>query len=243
MATDIIIPLGNGSKCGNDELRILLRSIERNAQGTGTVCIVSDCAPDWLANCRVVECGDAWPHNKDANMTDKMLAAIAEIQCREFILTCDDTVFNKPCDLERLPVIYNNRSQKDFGPDFARGEWRRWHQRMYHTFWLAEQMGVTLCHNYECHAPQRFDARRFADNLRQIDYYAGTGFGIFTLLRLCEGITGGEDQNAYKTTHERREDADRPMDRLFVGYNDEAFCNGLRERLYKAFPDKSKYER
>lgn len=244
MAIDIIIPLGSGSKSDNDELRILLRSLERNATNVGRVAIVGDRIPEWLQNIVHVDYGDVFTENKDGNMINKTIAAINQLKCADFILTCDDAVFNQPIDLEKMPILYNDRVQADFGPDFKEGKWKRWHQRMYHTFWLAEEMGRPLEHNYETHAPQPFNAYFMADLLKEVNYRSGVGYGIFTLFRLCEGRQKqGREQTAYKTTHESEASAKEPMDKLFASYNDKAFLHGLRERLFERFPEKSRYER
>lgn len=242
MATDVIIPLGSGSKSGNDELRLLLRSLEMNAANLGRIAVVSEDFPEWLTGVERIIHGDRFAHNKDANMIEKVIAGMTHLDCADFVLCSDDNIVNRECDMDKLPILYNSRTQDAFGPDFARGQWPRWHRRMYHTFWLAEQMGAELHHNYETHCPQRFSAR-LKWNLDQINYRAGVGFGIYTTFRLCEGITGGEEQSPYKTTHEEANSVAKPMDRMFVGYNDKAFLNGLRERLFNRFPEKSKYER
>ena len=244
MATDIIIPLGSGSKKDNDELRILLRSMETNARNIGRVAIVTDNLPGWLQNVVHVNYGDVFDENKDGNMINKTIAAINQLQCQEFVLTCDDTVFNQPCDLDDLPILYNARTQDDFGPDFDAKKWKRWHRRMYHTYWLADEMGRPLAHNYETHTPQRYNAWLMQDLLKEVNYRTGVGYGIFTLFRLCEGRQNqGQDQTAYKTTHESEDTASAPMDKLYVGYNDKAFLHGLRKRLLERFPNKSRYER
>lgn len=242
MATDIIIPLGHGSKSGDDELCLLLRSLEKNASNVGRVAVVSDSFPEWITGVEKIEHGDRYQHNKDANMIEKVMAAVDALRCANFVLCSDDNIFNAPCDLDNLPILYNARNQEAFGPDYRAGKWSRWHRRMYHTFWLAEQMGVELTHNYETHCPQRFSAS-IKDVISQINYTAGVGFGIYTTFRLCEGILGGEEQTPYKTTHEDVESAKNPMCRMFVGYNDNAFYSGLNERLFSNFPWKSKYER
>ena len=47
---DIIIPLGTGSKNNNDELRLFLRSIEKNGIGYRKIIVVASEIPNWLQN-------------------------------------------------------------------------------------------------------------------------------------------------------------------------------------------------
>ena len=51
---DIIIPLGNGSKSNNDELKILLRSLEKNGRNFRNIIVVTAEPPPWLCNVKVI---------------------------------------------------------------------------------------------------------------------------------------------------------------------------------------------
>ena len=101
---DLIIPLGNGSKSGNDELKILLRSVERNGLGVRNVIVVTDAPPKWLTGVRIVDQGDPLPKNKDGNILGKMLAAITSDGISdEFAWSSDDCALLKPFDFATLP--------------------------------------------------------------------------------------------------------------------------------------------
>ena len=76
---DLIIPLGNGSKSDNDELKILLRSLEKNGVGVRDVVVVTEVPPKWLTGVRIVNQGDPLSKNKDGNLLGKMLASTAVI--------------------------------------------------------------------------------------------------------------------------------------------------------------------
>lgn len=243
MPTDCIIPLGTGSASDNDELRILLRSLEKNAEGVGRVVVVSQCAPSWLSSAvELIDFPDRHGNNKDANIIEKTLAGIRHLGCNRFVSLLDDFVFLQRIPLDAIPILYNNRGQQNFAPDFRTREWGIWHKRIYHTFWLADMLRLPISHNYECHAPQSFDATKILAGIKRINYQAAPGFGIYTLFRLLEGITGGEDQRKYKRTFESASEANLPFDLPLGGYNDDAFLHGLRERLFALFPEKSRFE-
>ena len=80
--------------------------------------------------------------------------------------------------------------------------------------------------------------------MRNVDYQTGIGYTINTLFYGLLGITGGFDQAIFKRTCETESAGkDVQLSRMLCGYNDRAFAGGLRARLFKLFPDKSKYEK
>ena len=238
---DIIIPLGSESKRDNIELKIFLRSIEKNCSGTyGRVFVVTDRLPDWLAGVEHVYAVDDLPHNKDGNIIAKVVRALeASPETETFVWSCDDHVVMRPTDLSALPPIYNNRGKRDFMSPGGNS----WQKRVLRTFEFLEGRGVRLTHNYEAHVPQLHRREPLLTLLKDVDYRAGNGYTINTLFYGLCGVTGGVEQGTVKTTCERETDADRPFDRQFVGYNDRAFLRGLCERLLATFPAKSHYER
>lgn len=236
MGFDLIIPLGTGSKSNNDELKILLRSADRNAVGLGRVIIVTQEPPAWLRNAYIVPMGDHIEHNKDANLINKVILALATFGIREdFILCADDNVFNQKTDLDAMPMLYNSKSNfKEDG--------NNWQKRMVRTMDFLVAKGMPSDRNYETHTPQMFNAGRIFKGIKGIDYIAEPGYGIYSLFRCISDDKPDMEQSRFKTTHESEESVKAPMNKMFVGYNDKAFLNGLRERLFRAFPDKSRYE-
>jgi len=240
---DWIIPLGSGSKSNDDELRILLRSLERNARPLGRVIVVTDRPPAWLTRARVLPVPDLPGPDKDRNILRKLAAAVRAFQVSSFVLSCDDCALMRPLDPARIPVIFNRRGKADFAPGVDAGRYRIWYDRVYRTLLLAEALGRPLAHNYEAHVPQLHrDAQALMERLRAVNLAAG-GLTAFTLLRILEVETGGEDQAGWRSSHEGAERAGAPLDRPFCGYADGGFLNGLRERLFKVFPTPSRFER
>ena len=234
---DLIIPLGNGSKSDNDELKILLRSVERNGVGVRNVIVVTDAPPTWLTGVRIVDQGDPLPKTKDGNILGKMLAAItSDGVSDEFAWSSDDCALLKPFDFATLPPTYNGRGKEDFPADGS-----IWQRRVRRTFELLESRGLALAHNYESHMPHRYPTRKVIRALRNVDFRSGIGYSTNTLIHGLLGITGGFDQKIFKETCER--ESGWRLEKTVVGYNDAAFLHGLREELFRRFPGKSKYER
>lgn len=240
---DVVIPLGSGSVHQNDELRYLLRSIERNAVGVGRVIVVSDCAPDWLSD-EVIVCkvGDPIGDNKDANLIRKTCEAIKRFNIHNLTWCADDNIIAKPIRLSRIPVIYNRRVRADFADGGG-----RWRDRVISTFDWASSKGITLDHSLESHAPQTFlNVEKLPELVKGEDIIAKP-VTIMTFFHCLLGTWKGNanglvKQDDIKTTYEGLGDFIEP-DKTFIGYNDPGFFNGVYGWLQKTFNQKSKYER
>lgn len=240
---DIIIPLGNGSVHQNDELRYLLRSIERNAIGVGRVIVVSDCAPEWLSDEVIVcKCGDPIGDNKDANLITKTIKAIEQLNIENMTWCADDNIFVKPIRLSRIPTIYNRRVKADFLNGGG-----RWRERVLSTFAWAESKGITLEHCLESHAPQSFLHCGGLPALVKAEDVIAKPVTIMTFFHVLMNTWRGNSaglvkQDDIKATYEGIGDFTEP-DQTFAGYNDAGLANGLLGWMQKQFNTKSKYER
>lgn len=237
---DFIIPLGSGSKSDNDELRLLLRSLEKHGRGIRNVIVVTTLPPKWLRNVRIVPQGDLLVHNKDGNIIRKILVALTQEDVTpEFVWGSDDCLLLEDFDFETLPPIFNRRCKADFPEDGS-----IWQRRVRRTFEFLEARGMNLTHNFESHCPHRYPTRKLLRAMRNIDYQDGIGYSINTLFSGLLGITGGFPQNIFKITCET-EDAgrDAKLSKMLCGFNDRAFLGSLRERLFKLYPEKSKFEK
>ena len=235
---DIILPLGVESKRENLELKLALRSLEKNCSGTyGQIYVATERLPEWLVGVTHVPATDDLPHNKDGNIITKIVKTLeAHPQIDRFIFLSDDQAVVRPCDLSGLRPIYNCRGKRAFLGG------NRWQKRVLRTFEFLEARGVVLAHNYESHTPQLHD-RGILKALEGVDYREGNGYVINTLFYGLRGVTGGVLQDEVNVTYDKASDAGRPLDRTFVGYNDEGFLNGLSQRLLAMFPMPSRYER
>lgn len=235
---DIIIPLGPGTCSHNDELRLFLRSLQKNGLGAGTVWLVTACPPEWLApgnGLRVLHMADRFAHNKDANLFEKVRLGMDVSECEDVVWTCDDCAILQPLYLPELPVIYNTRTLADFDDD------RKWTVRMRTTL---RELGLEGG-NFDTHCPQRWNRLAALAAIEATPYEKPAGRCINTSVmgRMLGGIPAGAvEQDAVKETVEEHGD-DAKLDRWFVAYNDWGFLNGLRERLFVLFPEKSRWEK
>jgi hypothetical protein len=238
---DIIIPLGNGSKSDNDELRLFLRSLEKYGRNYGTVWIVTDCAPRWLLagnGLAVLRCGDPYKHNKDANIIEKVLLAMQVSPAEEVVWTCDDCAILQPCDFSTLPVTWNTKGAAKFSDESI------WGRRMRAT---QKELGMEKVGHFDTHAPQRWNSLAAREAIAATPYACEEGRCINTAVmgRIHGGRIpdGAVPQGELKETAQKSKEGRRtPLEKMFVGYNNRGF-KGLRRRLFERFPEPSRWER
>ncbi len=242
----LLVPLGNGSYRNNDELRYLLRSVERNAEDAGTVYLMTVYKPDWVRESDdlvVVPLRDPYTDCKDANLISKTNETIRRYNLGEFCWSADDAAILKPIRLAEIPVLHNHRPNSIFYQPNT-GKWRA---RVKNTIEWAKKRGVQLPHTYECHCPQVFDGRAILANMT--DYYPDSKT-IYTFYRvITDSWHNSQNQPDYKWTFELGIDETPTVmpekelcSKPFIGYSD-ATADRVLARLRGMFPTKSKYEK
>ena len=245
----ILCPLGTGSKSNNDELRILLRSIEKNAIGMSKFYLMTTHAPDWLKpneRLEIVPLEDP-PLCKDAVLIWKTLMTIKRKNITgDFVWVADDNVFMQPVDIRTIPPIHNHRPNSIFYKEPQ----TIWRKRVRHTLEWAKSKGIELQHQFECHAPQRFSTDLIVKNENDQEWmYDDTGLTITTYFRVISDTwRNSEDQTKWKQTYELPMEEIRTMKKEdfctkpFLGYSDCGVQAGLLDRLEEIFPEPSQWE-
>lgn len=239
---DIIIPLSKESRNDNIELRMLLRSIEQNAGNVGTIYIATMFAPEWLDKTKVVvvPIKDSFLSNKDANLHKKILEVIGRYNVGKFVFSADDNAFLQKIDLESLPITHNSRGIQQLRQN------NKWENRVVNTLRFGEKRGIRLNCNFESHCPMEFDGQKILSGMKGVDYASQPGLTICTCWKIVSNACAdiGVEQSTVKVTMESAESTSRSLvdGKLFLGYNDNALQNGLKQKLLKLFPHKSKYE-
>lgn len=242
----LLIPLGNGSLHGDDELRMLLRSVEINVEDCGTVYLMTMYKPDWIVESEdliVVPLPDPYTDGKDANLISKTNETIRRYNLGEFVWSADDAAVLRPIRFSEIPVLHNHRPNSIFyQPDAT-----KWRMRVRNTLEWAKKRGVELPHTYEVHAPQRFDGQEILANMT--DYYPDQKT-IYTFYRtITDSWHGSVNQPDWKWTFEFQFDESvttMPDEELcskpFLGYSD-VQADRVLARLHKMFPAKSRFEK
>ncbi len=235
---DVVIPLGTGSKWGNNELRYALRSMGKYFLSLGKIYVVSETLPEWVTNVTFLEQGDLLPKNKDGNIINKILRACNEAELSDnFLFWSDDQVLVKPllgCELG--PVA--NRG------NIASYSGSRWRDRMKRTAEILKSRGHSQ-HHFDSHVPQLLDKQKFQEVMQSYDYESDIGFCINTLYFNSIGAEPQSYQDEVKASVENKccgGVARKITGKTWLGYNDRGLENGVKEFLESCFPLQSQYE-
>lgn len=106
MAVDVVYPLGKGSIYNNFELRMSLRSIEKNISGVGNIYIVGE-KPHWIKNVVHLQADDLY------RIPDRNIMHKVNIACKnpsvsdEFLFLNDDHFILRPFRAPDFPFFYS----------------------------------------------------------------------------------------------------------------------------------------
>uniref|UniRef100_A0A6M3K6I1 Glycosyltransferase n=1 Tax=viral metagenome TaxID=1070528 RepID=A0A6M3K6I1_9ZZZZ len=215
---DVVYPLSNGSKWENNEIRYSLRSLEKHATNLGRVFVVTDKLPSWMRNVVHVKVLDQKGRNKDANIIDKIRAAIKAGMSERFVFASDDQYLIAPVDLSTLPVSFANPSGK--------GKWwKRWEHTAEHLH-AAGKPAVF----YESHLFQPHLASQFEHSVADTDYSTNPGYTVNSLA-----------YNKYEPVPHSV--PRRALAGVFMDNYGEAPPDHKRQAMAERFPTPSSYER
>ncbi len=239
-AIDILIPLrSDGSRNGNLELKLALRSIERNLTGFRKIWIASKERPAGFERIGHIAAPDDRPR-KQMNIHRAILAALRNPEVAdEIIFWADDNVLLAPLHASELPVAVRDDALTGFSnaPDA-----RIWHRSLRQTGDALLAKGLPTV-NYEAHTPVRFNRRNYLALAGEFDFDSGVGLCYISLYLNRYGAPGPVPMRTIKATAETdRFNPESLEGKLFAGFNDTGLENGAGETLLKRFPERSRYE-
>ena len=243
---DVVIPLGNGSKNDNWELRMTLRALKRNFLDLGRVFICTTFLPNWITGIEHLDIPDKHRRCKDANIIDKMLAAVAAGCTDRFVRSSDDEMIISPIHVDGLKPYYAlDLKDKVKDPDFWEGGWK-WRLRL--TGRLCQQRGCSTFH-YDTHCPKLFDSATFQKIAANCKYDRGEGFTVDTLYFNQAGIfdpvkLSGQKLSLEKSSASWNAETIRKKiaGKVHLSYNDDGLTNALKQVLQEMFPEPSRFE-
>ena len=245
----ILVPLKSAESPTNDqELRILLRSIDKHVTGLSKIYIMTTRKPKWLVEndrLEVVDLADP-PLGKDAVIIFKTLMCLKRKQITgDFCWTADDNVFMQPIDITTIPPIHNHRPNSIFYKEPQ----TIWRKRVRNTLEWAKKRGIELEHNMEPHCPQIFNADKIIANAKDAEWQDEIGLTIYTYFRvITDTWRDSQDQLKWKQTYELPMEEIRTMAKEefctlpFLGYSDPAVQAGMLDRLQEIFCIPSEWE-
>lgn len=241
--TDIVYVLGSGSKWNNNELRISLRSVEKNLGGVGKIYIVGD-NPGFLSdNVIYIYYPDMLGGmNADGNMTLKILRACEENDLSDdFLFMNDDFIIKEPMIAAEIQWLH--KGDMATRPDeFWKTEFYR--KRLHRTFEVLKAQGLPTI-QYDYHAPMLMNKNEFPKVMAQFDYQHNIGYTFRSIYGNCMRLEAipvlGKKVTIY-SYYKLAQLAEKTKNIAFIGYNDKGLNSAFKWWMIDAFPDKSKYE-
>lgn len=236
--TDIVIPLGWGSKWGNFELKYCLRSFEKYLSGIGKIIIVTDLSglPGWIQNVIHIPFPD-YTSIPQINSTYKIVEACKDKRTSQnFLLSSDDFFLLSPFDAANFPT-YHKGDIKYNATNVGHTSYTR---GVRNTAQTLLRTGHTI-KSYEMHCPMNIDKTNLLEVLNQFDWKNGNGL-------LPRSLYG----NVLSIGGEQREDyiVNLPLNLTSPLKNNDFFSiqdgniNGEMEALFeKLYPEKSQWEK
>ena len=243
---DVAIPLIDESTWDHNELRICLRSMEKNLIGLGKVFLIGH-KPDWVRNVIHIPADDPEKINRSANIIRKVLKVCEHPELsRVFLWVHDDYVFLRPIRAEDIHHYHIGRISETIGP---REPKNGWHYTMLKTEYILEQHGLEA-YNYDgAHCPVKLHKELFPLIFKKWEKYWASDIGVgFKTMFVCN-LPLIEHRLMPRDWHVAFESAendiyeDQPWkSKRFLSYNDHGISSCFQQFLIKFFPYKGGYE-
>lgn len=236
--TDIVIPLSTESKFDNMQLTLALRSIQRYAQNVGNIHVLTAANLPQLKNINIIYQQDTQRHCKDVNLINKIRTAATNKDVRQnFIFWSDDQLLTAPLDLDKAPVVANNRTLKDIEPT------SKWRTRLQHTMqYVQKETGKQMPYNFDSHVPQPYKKSKVEEIFSKVPYTVQPGFCINTIYFGMQQTIAEAKQQQVKLTFQGGFNKIPMSLLLYAGYNDKSFENGMQHFFLGMFYQKSSYQ-
>lgn len=226
---DALYVLGNSSEYDNLELRLSLRSLERNAKGLESVFIVGE-KPRWIKNVVHIPVDDVY--TRENNVFRKILTACKLDISENFFFMNDDFYMMKPFIMEEYPYYVCGEVVGISNPSFY---------QMVQNKTLNELVGkgITRVMDYRVHCPIIFNKEKF---LLLENYYKETKLErVGYSARLLYGNLFVKDYVQTEDCKLWANDKIRDTKQGCISTNDD--CEDVLKELEKIFNEPSKYER
>lgn len=235
MTTDILIPLNNGSKHEDIEIRYCLRSIERHLKGVGNVIIVGE-KPEWLQNITHIPATDNTAGCMRAENIYRKIIKGLEYASDDFLFMNDDHFLLSDFQAGEFPYLH--RGQILTYRIGNEGQTRQMENTVAALKWITSEP-----FDFDLHCPIVYNKEMFLNTLPSGDW-PEYGYGIKSLYgnsailksSFCEDLKISEP--AMKETIYRVLEG-----RQWFSIGDKCLRSGsMKEVLQELYPDKSKYE-
>lgn len=235
---DVVIPFGNGSLWGNNELRYCLRSIEKHLKGYRDIYIIGD-FPDFI-NDKVKYIPYYENTYRTNNIKNKILQACNNSNVsRNFLCTNDDIYFVKDVNAFEYPYYYfsnfEDRIKERLNRNINNDTYLQSLNKTYNHL-LKTELPTKY---FDCHYPILYNKNAFKVVTNSVNWEKEYGYVIKSLYCNTMGINGIPIGDCTIKLG-------KYMDLLLMAYHvfstDDEIDNDIKNKLEELFPEKSKYE-
>lgn len=241
MPIDIVIPLGNGSRWKNNEIRFCLRAIEKYVKNYRDVYILG-VRPSWLTGVKYYNHADKYNHERNIYEKIKFACNLPELS-DNFLFMNDDHFITKDVDAENYPYLYSQTLDEKVRGRGGKNNWRGAGDP--YTISMNNTRKVLSGHPqkyFDIHTPIIYNKAEFLRVMSLVDWNVGMGYVIKSLYANflnIEGEKGGDIKiasSSYKDIKKRIEGVS------VFSVSDSANGVGLKHLMNELYPAKSKYE-
>lgn len=233
---DIVYIVGNGSKWSDNELRLSLRSLEKNLVNGKKIWIVGH-KPDWLQDVDHVPMADSY-NAPDKNIAAKLLAA-AETKAisPNFLYMNDDIFLLQTLDLKAKPEYYHRNELNSTRTDLYGDMLRASH--------IAHEKRELEPLNFDNHIPIVINKTKLKKAFAAFDWeQSERGYATKSMYCNFNKIAGvqAEDVKINKAL-DKQEIEQKTHEQQWLSVSDAALNKELKAYLFDLFPNISAYEK
>lgn len=232
---DVVVPLGNGSRWHDNELRYCLRSIEQHLKGYGEIFIIGE-KPEWLTNIIHIPFKESSNTKyRERNIYEKIIVACADIRLgKRFIFFNDDHYLLQDIKADEFPYHYKGAMEGNANN-------RRATDPYGNTLRNTLKVTSNQVNNYDTHCPIVYDKELFATSVGRLDWVVPFGYAIKTVYCYYNGITGEYYEDCKAGLQGVEQLREIVKDRLYFSTAPK-MGKALKMFLEELYPNKSKYE-
>jgi FkbM family methyltransferase len=236
---DVVYPLGNGSRWGDNELRYSLRSLVKYFPQLGRVFVVGQ-KPAWLQNVIHIPFPDTYKNNKDANLIAKVLAACDAGISKRFLRISDDEMFLQPVQFAKMTPIHYGEL-KDKPNSYFSGKWKG---HLKNTRDRMAETGHSTLH-YDIHSPNAYDRETFKKVMAEHPW-ATLPMTINTLYYNGSDAPGrkarSEKVTCESAIHDIKAIQEKIKGKRYFNVNDKGLTDAMKKVIQELYPDPSPFE-
>lgn len=232
---DIIIPVKDGSRNNNLELKYALRGIQQHLKNFGEVYIIGD-KISWLRGVKYLKVKDEKQSKfKERNIYRKILAASINKDLSEnFLFMNDDHFLTKEMDTENLPFYYKSELRETMNRNT--GNYRK---TINNTRKILTNKGLTAL-DFDTHVPIVYNKEKIMCTFEGIDWNILYGYGIKSLYCNINKVEPVYEPDC-KINNKTYTEINNKIKERFC-FSTGSLNNDMIRVLNELYPSKSKYE-